>query len=166
MRNVAAEVFCSTATTKCTKMEKRLESLLKNNYHQRRKIAGNCFGCLRASFLPSTADAARAPPSQCLHANSPPDTSHLSSHHTSLYWGWYRCYLYTIYVLFIYYVCRVIWVILPLHTQLATEAPWQTPKSTGCPSTADCFFVQLFIGLHSYLLHLPTWFLLVPILCG
>lgn len=67
MKNVAAEVFCSTATSKCTKMEKRLDSLLKNNYHQRRKIAENCFNCLSTSFLPSTADAARAPPSQHPH---------------------------------------------------------------------------------------------------
>lgn len=33
----------------------------------------------------------------------------------------------------------MIWAILPLHTQLATVAPWQTPKSTGCPSTVYFF---------------------------
>lgn len=47
MRNVAAEVFCSTATYKCTKMEKRLDSLLK-------KITTNeDWGCLAEHELKS-----------------------------------------------------------------------------------------------------------------
>lgn len=109
MKNVAAEVFCSTATSKCTKMEKRLDSLLKNNYHQRRKIAGNCFNCLSTSFLPSTADAARAPPSQCPHTCKQTSrySTWLCSHHTSLYWGQYR-YFYILHMYYLYTTYRVI----------------------------------------------------------
>lgn len=55
----------------------------------------------------------------------------------------------TVQVLFIYSTCtiyilhKVIWAILPLHTQITTVAPCQTPESTGCPSTADFFFFFL-----------------------
>lgn len=51
-----------------TETEKPLEGFVENNYHQRRKISGNCFSSLSTGFLPSSADAEYPPPNTPIRA--------------------------------------------------------------------------------------------------
>lgn len=75
MRNVAAEVFCSTATYKCTKMEKRLDSLLKKITTNEGKLLAIALTAWVPAFPPAQQmQPEHLPPSIPIHANSPPDT--------------------------------------------------------------------------------------------
>jgi len=113
--------FCSAAISTCNR--KPLERFLENNYHQRRKTPGNCFNCF-ASFLPSTAGVDRLPPSNTpVHALKKAALQVLHMTEFPL-------------LVPLHWVLEA-WAVLPLHTQAATAAPWQTPKSTSCPSHAD-----------------------------
>lgn len=167
MRNAAAEVFCSTATSKCTKMEKCLESLLKNNHYQKRKIPLTAW-VPASSFQPSPADAARAPP--CLPASPYMQTAlqilHMTkfTSHILVFGTVWVPFIYRTYTIYILY--KMIWAILPLHTQLATAAPWQIPKSTGRPSTADFFLCNCSPGFTLIYCICPHGFFLVPVVSG